>query len=72
MTVSMVARQAGLVATQLFQWKKAYSEGSLVAVGDNEPVFTASEMIEALKRIKQLEGALSRKNLENEIFKEAV
>ena len=35
MTVSMVARQAGIAATQLFQWKKAYSEGSLVAVGAN-------------------------------------
>ncbi len=31
MTVSMVARQAGIAATQLFQWKKAYSEGSLSA-----------------------------------------
>ena len=53
MTVSLVARMAGIAATQLFQWKKAYSEGSLVAVGDNEPVVPASEMVEALKRIKQ-------------------
>jgi transposase len=29
-------------------------------------------MLEALKRIKQLEGALGRKTLENEILKEAV
>jgi transposase len=70
MTVSMVARQAGLAATQLFQ--KKYSEESLVAVGANEPVVPASEMVEALKRIKQLEGALGRKTLENEILKEAV
>ena len=56
----------------LFQWKKAYQEGSLVAVGANEPVVPASEMVEALKRIKQLEGALGRKTLENEILKEAV
>ena len=41
MTVSMVARQAGLAATQLFHWKKAYLEGSLVAVGanGNPPLF---------------------------------
>jgi transposase len=52
--------------------EKAYSEGSLVAVGANEPVVPASEMVEALKRIKQLEGALGRKTLENEILKEAV
>jgi transposase len=44
--------------------KKAYSEGSLVAVGANKPVVPASEMVEALKRIKQLEGALGRKTLE--------
>ena len=72
MTVSMVARQVGIAAAQLFQWKKAYQEGSLVAVGANEPVVPASEMVEALKRIKQLEGALGRKTLENEILKEAV
>jgi transposase len=45
----------------LFQWKKAYTEGSLVAVGASEPVVPASEMAEALKRIKQLEAALGRK-----------
>jgi transposase len=72
MTVSMVARQAGIAATQLFQRKRAHSEGSLVAVDANEPVVPASEMAEALKRIKQLEGALGRKTLENEILKEAV
>lgn len=71
-TVSLVAREAGITASQLFQWRKAYSDGSLVAVGANEPVVPASEMREALKRIKQLEAALGRKTLENEILKEAV
>ena len=71
-TVSLVAREAGITASQLFQWRKAYSDGSLVAVGANEPVVPASEMKEALKRIKQLEAALGRKTLENEILKEAV
>lgn len=46
MTISMVARLAGVAATQLFQWRKAYSEGSLVAVGANEAVVPASEMAE--------------------------
>jgi transposase len=53
MTVSMVARQAGLAATQLFLRKKAYSEGFLVTVGANEPVVPTIVMVEALKRIKQ-------------------
>ena len=44
----------------------------MVAVGANETVVPASELQEAMKRIKQLEGALGRKTLENEILKEAV
>lgn len=72
MSVSLVAREAGITASQLFQWRKAYTEGSLVAVGANEPVVPASELQEAMRRIKQLEAALGRKTLENEILKEAV
>ena len=71
-SVSLVARQHGLTAAQLFQWRKAYLEGSLVAVGANETVVPASELQEAIRRIKQLESALGRKTLENEILKEAV
>ena len=62
-SVSLVARQHGLTAAQLFQWRKAYLEGSLVAVGANETVVPASELQEAMRRIKQLEGALGRKTL---------
>jgi transposase len=56
----------------LFQWRKAYTEGSLVAVGANEPVVPASDLQDAMKRIKQVEAALGRKTLENDILKEAV
>jgi transposase len=68
----MVARQFGISAGQLFQWRKAYLQGSLMAVGANETVVPASELQEAMRRIKQLEGVLGRKTLENEILKEAV
>ena len=71
-SVSMVARQFGITAAQLFQWRKAYLQGSLMAVGSKETVVPASELQEAMRRIKQLEGALGRKTLENEILKEAV
>ena len=71
-SVSIVARQFGITAAQLFQWRKAYLQGSLMAVGANETVVPASELQEAMRRIKQLEGALGRKTLENEILKEAV
>ena len=71
-SVSMVARQFSISAAQLFQWRKAYLQGSLMAVGAKETVVPASELQEAMRRIKQLEGALGRKTLENEILKEAV
>jgi transposase-like protein len=58
MSVSLVAREAGVTASQLFQWRKAYTEGSLVAVGANEPVVPASDLQDAIKRIRQLEAAL--------------
>ena len=47
-------------------------EGSLVAVGANETVVPASDLQDAMRRIKQLKGALGRMTLENEILKEAV
>ena len=43
-SVSLVARQHGLSAVQLFQWRKAYFEGTLVAVGANETVVLVSEL----------------------------
>jgi transposase len=70
--VSLLAREHGLTAAQLFQLRKAHLEGSLVAVGANETVVPASELQEAMKRIKQLEGALGLKTLEYEILREAV
>jgi len=42
----MVARRAGIAATQLFQWKYAYPKGSLVAIGASELIVTASEMVD--------------------------
>jgi len=44
-----VARQHGFNAAQLFQWRKAYLEGSLVAVGANETVVPASELQNAMR-----------------------
>ncbi|EHW58590.1 tpnC protein [Escherichia coli DEC9E] len=40
MTVSLVARQHGVAASQLFLWRKQYQEGSLTAVAAGEQVST--------------------------------
>ena len=68
-SVSLVDRQHALTEAQLFQWRKAYLEGSLVAVGANETVVPTSELEEVMRRISRLEGVLGRKTLENEILK---
>lgn len=39
-----------------------------MAVGVNEPVVLSSELQEAMRRIKQLEGALGHKTLEKVIL----
>jgi transposase len=44
MTVSLVARQHGVAASQLFLWRKQYQEGSLTAVAAGEQVVPASEL----------------------------
>jgi transposase len=56
-SVSLVAWAHGLSAAQLFQWRKAYMEGPLVAVSANETVVPASDLQDVMRRIKQLEGA---------------
>ncbi|EFH5536125.1 IS3 family transposase [Escherichia coli] len=72
MTVSLVARQHGVAASQLFLWRKQYQEGSLTAVAAGEQVVPASELAAAMKQIKELQHLLGKKTMENELLKEAV
>ena len=61
MTVSLVARQHGVAASQLFLWRKQYQEGSLSAVAAGEQVVPASELAAAMKQIKELQRLLGKK-----------
>ncbi|EEM8615270.1 IS3 family transposase, partial [Salmonella enterica] len=72
MTVSLVSRQHGVAASQLFLWRKQYQEGSLTAVAAGEQVVPASELAAAMKQIKELQRLLGKKTMENELLKEAV
>lgn len=63
MTVSLVARQHGVAASQLFLWSKQYQEGCLTAVAAGEQVVPAS----AMKQIKELPHLLGKKTMENEL-----
>jgi transposase len=72
MSVSLVARQQGVGASQLFNWRKLDREGALTAVGSGESVVPASELAAARAQISQLQRLLGKKTMENEILKEAV
>ena len=72
MSVSLVARQEGVSASLLFQWRKLEREGALTAVTAGKSVVPASELAAARAEIAKLQRILGKKTLENEILKEAV
>jgi transposase-like protein len=72
MTVSLVARECGVAASLLFQWRKLERQGALTAVSAGEAVVPASELAAARAEIAKLQRVLGKKTLENEILKEAV
>lgn len=72
MSVSLVARQEGVAASLLFQWRKLERQGALTAVSAGEAVVPASELAAARAEIAKLQRVLGKKTLENEILKEAV
>lgn len=72
MSVLLVARQEGVAASLLFQWRKLEREGALTAVSAGESVVPASELAAARAEIAKLQRILGKKTLENEILKEAV
>jgi transposase len=72
MSVSLVARQSGVAASLLFNWRKLEREGALTAVSAGESVVAASELASARAQIAQLQRMLGKKTMEVEILKEAV
>lgn len=72
MSVSFVARRAGIAPSQLFAWKRRMLEGGQAAVAADEDVVGASHVRDLEKRVRELERLLGRKTMENEILKEAL
>lgn len=58
MSVSLVARQEGVAASLLFQWRKLERQGALTAVSAGEAVVPASELAAARAEIAKLQRAL--------------
>ena len=72
MSVSFVARRAGIAPSQLFAWKRRMLEGGHTAVEADEDVVGASQVRDLEKRVRELERLLGRKTMEAEILKEAL
>ena len=61
MSASLVARQEGVSAGLLFQWRKLERQGALTAVSAGEAVIPASELAAARAEIAKLQRVLGRK-----------
>ena len=71
-SVSGVARRHQVNANQVFAWRKLYQDGSLSAVSAGEQVVPASDLVEAMKQIRELQRLLGKKTMEVEILREAM
>ncbi len=71
-SVSGVARRHQVNANQVFAWHKLYQDGSLSAVSAGEQVVPASDLVEAMKQIRELQRLLGKKTMEVEILREAM
>ena len=71
MSVSYVARRAGVAPSLLFNWRRRMLEGGLQAVQADEDVVGTSRVRELERRVRELERLLGRKTMEVEILKEA-
>ena len=72
MSVSYVARRAGVAPSLLFNWRRRMLEGGLHAVQADEDVVGTSRVRELERRVRELERLLGRKTMEVEILKEAL
>ncbi len=71
-SVSLVARQAGLSLSLLFKWRRRMLEGGFEAVQADEEVVGQTQVRDLKKRVRELERLLGRKTLEVETRKEAL
>ncbi len=70
-TIAELSREFDVSPTVIRHWKRRYESGAATAVKANEEVVPASELQAALAKIRELERALGRKTMENEILRAA-
>ena len=65
---SELCRELDIKGSVVSKWRRLVEQGSQAAVLANEDVVPASQLREALGRIRELERALGRKTMEVEIL----
>ena len=70
-TISELSRELGVSRTLIQRWKRLLTEGAETAVRANEDVVPVRELRAAQERIRELERALGRSTMENEILRAA-
>ncbi|PTQ12635.1 hypothetical protein CLG96_00205 [Sphingomonas oleivorans] len=66
MSVSLVARQHGVGANQLFTWQRLMSQRALTAATAGEEVVPASDYRALEAQVAELQRLLGKKTMENE------
>src|SRR5215213_8293917 len=69
MTVSLVARQNGIAANQLFTWRRLAAEGALTATGAEEEVVPASAYRALQNQLHRLLGKKTLAHLGHRLWK---
>lgn len=71
LSASELSRELGVQRTVVSRWLRLATEATATAVGTNERLVPESALRAAQARIRELEQALGRKTLENEILRAA-
>ncbi len=67
-TAAELGRELGIAPALVRRWKHLLESGATMAVSANEDLVPVSELRSAQQRIRELERALGRKTMENEIL----
>src|SRR5437867_9746502 len=70
-TLAELSRELDILPPVIRNWKRRYESGAATAVRADEDIVPASALREAQAKIRELERALGRKMMENEILRAA-
>ena len=70
-TIAELSRELDISPSVIRSWTRRSEDGARTAVAANEDVVPVSQLREAYAKIRELERALGRKTMENEILRAA-